>query len=159
MELHRQGSPHCTRCLSPGVQQEIPSSAHFFLSLRAAHPACSKLTSFHLISSIHTAFQLHFRDSTHSKANFKPPFFPGRHSKGLGLGWQGGVGGGRGILFLTYCVQRPRGRLGTWDSVGSHVGRKLAMSFCSSPSSQLEKATLATSVCCESQPLSRLRQG
>lgn len=32
------------------------------------------------------------------------------------------------------------------------------MSFCSSPSSQLEKATLATSVSCKSQPLSRLRR-
>lgn len=119
------GHPHCTCHLFSGVQKEVPSSPHFCLSLQ---PACSCL---HPVSS--QTFTLPSNSTSETQHTIqqtsKLPSFRERQ--------QGLEAGGVSFPYLAQC---PGGRWGTWDSAGAHAGRKLAMSFCSSPSSQLEKS-------------------
>lgn len=94
------------------------------------------------------AFQLQFKYSTHSKAKLKPAH-SSREMEGRAEGTD---------PLLTYCPDVP----GEDEGPGNHT--QLAVSFCSSSSSQPEQASLAPTrsqepVCSESQPLSRLQRG
>lgn len=101
----------------------VPSAGSWFT------PSLPRHSPRVLCLSFMFAFQLKLKNSTHSKAKLKPAH-SSREMKGRTEGMD---------PLLTYCPDAP----GEDGEPGNH--RQLAMSFCSSSSSQPEKASLTPS--------------